>query len=325
MSSSLLRLRALLAWVLAFSASGVLAADAPAPDAFEAYLRPAYPPADGFTSMPDVSAARPGSEVRALAHGQVVEVGVGQHSVVVEHLYYENHALLRARSEYAGLDSVQVRAGARVTRGQVLGRVGQKARLAVALHAGKTLSAVEARRFTASREKLPVPSQEPALLLISHADFQLRLYTRGREQVRMEVGFGQAAGAKQVRGDNRTPKGMYFITQKLRGDIPGPYSAYYGGHWMRVNYPNPWDADRGVSGGFVDAKTRERIARDWAARKTTDASTRLGSGIGLHGWAGEWSLEDSGGRLSWGCVVMHTPDIAALYDRVPEGTMVVLF
>ncbi|MFP2927339.1 L,D-transpeptidase family protein [Pyxidicoccus sp. 3LG] len=323
MPCSSLRLFALWVCLLGLP-SGALAA-APVPDAFEAYLRPAFPPADGFDAMPEATAARPGSEVRALAHGQVVSVGAGGHSVVLEHLYYENHALLRARSEYSGLESVGLGAGARVTRGQVLGRVGKKARLAATLHAGRSLSAAEARRFISTRGRLPVPAEEPSLLLISHEDFQLRLYARGREQVRMEVGFGQEAGPKQVRGDNRTPKGMYFVTQKLRGDIPGPYSAFYGGHWMRVNYPNPWDADRGVAAGFLDAKARERIARDWAARKNTDASTRLGSGIGLHGWAGEWTLAESGGRLSWGCVVMHTPDITSLYDRVPEGTMVVLF
>jgi hypothetical protein len=312
----------LLVCVLGFSS---VARASAAPDAFEAYLRPPHPPADGFAPVPEGSTARPGSEVLALAHGRVAEVGEGGRSVVLEHLYYENHALLRARSEYVGLDGVELRPEALVTRGQVLGRVGKKARLAVTLHAGRRLSAAEARRFTATRERLPLPAEEAALLLISHEDFQLRLYARGSEVVRKEVGFGQAAGAKAVRGDNRTPKGMYFVTQKVRGDIPGPYSAFYGGHWIRVNYPNPWDADRGVASGFVDAKTRERIARDWAARRNTEASTRLGSGIGLHGWAGEWTLAESGGRLSWGCVVMHTPDIASLYDQVPEGTMVVLF
>ncbi len=275
--------------------------------------------------MPDGQTARAGSEVRALARGRVAEVGADGRSVVLEHLYYENHALLRARSEYSGLDGVALRPGTLVTRGQVLGRVGEKARPAVTLHSGRRLSAAEARRFTALRERLLLPAEEPSLLLISHDDFQLRLYARGRELARKEVSFGQAAGAKEVRGDNRTPKGMYFVTQKLRGDIPGPYSAFYGGHWIRVNYPNPWDAERGVASGFVDAKTREKIALEWAARRNTVASTRLGSGIGLHGWAGDWTLAESGGRLSWGCVVMHNPDIASLYERIPEGTMVVLF
>ena len=293
-----------------------------APDAFEAYLRPPHPAADGFAPLP--TEVRAGAEARALAHGRVAEVGAGGSSVVLEHLYYENHALLRARSEYSGLTGVTLKRGALVTRGQGLGRV--EGRHAVALHTGRRLSPEEAQRFTASRARLPLPAEEPVLLLISHEHFELRLYEKGRERARMEAGFGQAAGAKQERGDNRTPKGMYFIVQKVRGEIPGPYSAYYGGHWMRVNYPNPWDADRGVAQGWLKPEVRARIARAWEARQGTDASTRLGSGIGLHGWAeGDWSLNDSGGRLTWGCVTLHNPDIAVLYDKVPHGTMVVLF
>ncbi|NPC87082.1 hypothetical protein HPC49_54000, partial [Pyxidicoccus fallax] len=43
-----------------------------APDAFEAYLHPPHPPADGFTPL---SGVRAGGEVTALAWGRVVEVG----------------------------------------------------------------------------------------------------------------------------------------------------------------------------------------------------------------------------------------------------------
>jgi lipoprotein-anchoring transpeptidase ErfK/SrfK len=153
----------------------------------------------------------------------------------------------------------------------------------------------------------------------------MRLYEKGREVARVEVGFGQAEGRKRVRGDNRTPMGMYFVVQKHRGTFSGEYAAYFGGHWLRLNYPNAWDADRGLSEGLITREVRERIARAWTARKATEPSTRLGGGIGLHGWVGPWTLEESGGRLSWGCVVMHTPDITALYDKIPEGAMVVLF
>ncbi|NTX35533.1 L,D-transpeptidase family protein [Myxococcus sp. CA033] len=300
-------------------------ATASTPDVFESYLRPEHAAAEGFAPWPDVARARPGSDVRALARGRVVSVGSRGDSVTLEHLYHENHELLRARSEYAGLKSVALRPGALVTKGQVLGQVGASERLAVSLHTGSLLSADESRRFTAEHSRLPQPASEPVLVLISHARNQLRLYERGVERARVEVGFGQEAGPKQQRGDNRTPVGMYFIVQTLRGDIPGPYAAFYGGHWLRVNYPNPWDASRGVKQGWLTAKTRERIVRAWEARAATDATTRLGSGIGFHGWAGEWSLEESGGRLSWGCVVFHPRDIAALYERMPQGTMVVLF
>src|SRR6185503_9265864 len=132
----------------------------------------------------------------------------------------------------------------------------------------------------------------------------MRLYEKGREAARVEVGFGQAEGRKQLRGDNRTPMGMYHVVQKHRGTFTGAYSEYFGGHWLRLNYPNAHDADRGLAEGLITREVRDQIAR---------------------GWAEPWTLEDTGGRLSWGCIVMHTPDITALYDRIPEGAMVVLF
>ncbi|MCP3102351.1 L,D-transpeptidase family protein [Myxococcus sp. K15C18031901] len=293
------------------------------PDAFEAYLRPPHPPAEGFAVPPDLSRARGGTPVSALARGRVVEAEAGR--VVVEHLYYENHALLRARTAYAGLEAVEVRAGARVERGQVLGRVGRTGKSSLVLRADRDLSQAEAVRFASERAKLLLPAEEATLVLVSHAHHQLRLYERGRERLRLEVGFGQAPGAKVERGDNRTPVGMYFVTQKARGEMPGPYGAYYGGHWMRLNYPNAWDARRGVARGWLDERARARITTAWTARKDTDASTRLGSGIGFHGWAHEWELAETAGRMSWGCIVLHLRDLTAFYARLSPGAMVVLF
>ncbi|QSQ16330.1 L,D-transpeptidase family protein [Myxococcus landrumensis] len=294
-------------------------------DPFESFLRPAHPAAEGFSPWPDLSKARAGSPVSALARGRVVSVGPERDRVTLEHLVHENHELVRVRTEYSGLEAVELRADALVTRGQVLGRVGKTSRPSVSLVSDRRLSIEEARRFTSSRARLPQPAAEPVLVLISHAKHQLRLYERGIERARVEVGFGQETGPKEERGDNRTPVGMYFIVHTHRGEFPGPYGAYYGGHWLKVNYPNPWDALRGVERGWLTEKTRERIARTWEAREATEASTRLGSGIGFHGWKGEWSLEQTQGRLSWGCVVFHPRDIATLYERMPRGTMVVLF
>ncbi|MCY1082876.1 L,D-transpeptidase family protein [Archangium lansingense] len=297
-----------------------------AADVFESWLRPAQPPADGFESFPVSPHASAGSEVRALARGQVVAVGQGGRSVTLEHLFHENHELRRVRSEYTGLEGVTWRPGQSVERGQGVGRVGAGGKREVRLLEGsRVLPDAEARRFTEARGRLPLPAEESVLLLISHAANELRMYERGREVRRVEVGFGQGEGRKRLRGDNRTPMGMYFVVDKHRGDFPGAYGAYYGGHWIRLNYPNPWDADWGVSQGVISRNVRDGIARAWRERKLTTASTKLGSGIGLHGWAGEWSLAESGGRLSWGCVVLHNPDITALYGRVPPGSMVVIF
>jgi hypothetical protein len=302
-----------------------MAGDTPPADAFEAYLRPPAPAADGFEPLTDPARLPAGSPVRALARGRVATVDPQARTLTLEHFYYENHELLRLRAEYSGLEDVKLRPGDTLTRGQRLGSVGSKGAPSVTLHTGQRLSTAAALAFTQARARLPLPAQEPVLLLVSHADFAMRLYEKGREVKRVEVGFGQAEGRKQRRGDNRTPMGMYHVVQKHRGTFTGEYAEYYGGHWIRLNYPNAYDADRGLAEGLITRQVRDQIARAWAERKNTLDSTRLGSGIGFHGWAGAWTRENTGGRLSWGCIVLHTPDITALYDSIPEGALVVIF
>jgi hypothetical protein len=117
---------------------------------------------------------------------------------------------------------------------------------------------------------------------------------------------------------------MYFVVQKRRGEFPGDYGAYYGGHWIKINYPNRYDAARGRAARLITPAQESAIAAAWEKRAPTLATTRLGGGIGFHGWAREWA--DTGPRhLSWGCVVLHLSDISNFYDQLPEGSMVVIF
>jgi Uncharacterized protein conserved in bacteria len=152
----------------------------------------------------------------------------------------------------------------------------------------------------------------------------MRIYEGGEEVLRTTVGFGQAEGDKQRRGDRMTPKGMYFVVVKSEGPFTGPFGAYYGGTWIKVNYPNAWDAARGVDDGLITAAQQRAITRAYFDRALTLQGTKLGSGIGLHGWAEEWS-DDGPHGLSWGCVVMHLADNRDVYAKVPEGSMVVMF
>jgi hypothetical protein len=138
------------------------------------------------------------------------------------------------------------------------------------------------------------------------------------------ISLGQGIGQKATQGDNKTPKGMYFVIGKHRGKFDGAYGAYYGGHWIKVNYPNKYDAARGVAAGIVTPRQESEIAASWARRSPTLENTRLGGGIGFHGWAQEWANEGPR-RLSWGCVVMHLFDIRTVFDQIPQGTMVVIF
>jgi hypothetical protein len=170
-----------------------------------------------------------------------------------------------------------------------------------------------------------VDPREESLVLVDAGAFQMRLYAKGALVKEYEIGLGQAPGAKERRGDLRTPRGTYFVTAKSQGPFTGDYAAYFGGHWIAINYSGPDDVRRGLQRGWIDPATGEAIAARWRARQPTDKTTALGGGIGFHGWAHEWSREADGPYLSWGCVVLHLADVADFYARIPVGAKVVIF
>jgi lipoprotein-anchoring transpeptidase ErfK/SrfK len=93
---------------------------------------------------------------------------------------------------------------------------------------------------------------------------------------------------------------------------------------MRINYPNAFDASRGKSQNLITGPEEREIATKCGNRQPTLERTALGGGIGFHGWNREW--DNRGARdLSFGCIVLHLSDVAKFYERVPEGTMVVIF
>jgi murein DD-endopeptidase MepM/ murein hydrolase activator NlpD len=293
-----------------------------------------------------------GQPVYAAANGRVrVARDCGRlwgNVVVVEHFFYENHERREVQTLYAHLGEIKVREGDEVRRRQPIATVGQdpeklfKAHLHFELRRDATLAPTywpssdgrdvawvrehyaEPTAFIKSHRKLPVPQGEAALVLVDQRRYKARLYAGGRAGAEYDVSLGQGVGEKQIEGDNKTPKGMYFVIQKHRGEFPGAYGAYYGGHWIKVNYPNRFDAARGRAARLITPAQESSIAAAWERRAPTLETTPLGGGIGFHGWAREW--ENSGPRhLSWGCVVLHLSDIPDFYARVPAGAMVVIF
>ncbi len=293
-----------------------------------------------------------GQPVYAVANGRVVFArNCGRlwgNVVVVEHLFYENHARREIRSLYAHLNEIKVGEGEEVRRRQLIATVGQdpeklfNAHLHVELRTDPALPPTywpssngkdaawmrehyeEPSAFIRSHRRLHVPQDEATLVLVDQGRYRARLYAGGRVAGEYDISLGQGSGEKQVEGDNRTPKGMYFVVEKRRGEFPGDYGAYYGGHWIKINYPNRYDAARGRAAGLISPAQESSIAAAWERRAPTLETTRLGGGIGFHGWAREWP--DAGPRhLSWGCVVLHLSDVSNFYDQLPEGSMVVIF
>ena len=293
-----------------------------------------------------------GQPVYSVANGRVV---FAQHCgrlwgnvVIIEHLFYENHERRQIRSLYAHLNEIKVSEGEEVKRRQLIATVGQdpdklfNAHLHLELRRDATLTPTywpssdgkdaawlrehyeDPSSFIKSHRNLHVPQSESTLVLIDQRQYKARLYTHGRKAGDYNISLGQGVGEKQLEGDNKTPKGMYFIIQKHRGEFTGEYGAYYGGHWIKINYPNKYDAARGRAARLLTPAQESTITAAWEKRAPTLQTTQLGGGIGFHGWAREW--EDDGPRhLSWGCVVLHLSDISNFYDQLPTGAMVVIF
>lgn len=293
-----------------------------------------------------------GQDVHAVANGKVAFADfcgrLWGNVVMIDHVFYENNEKKQIRSVYAHLHEIKVRSGQIVRRREVIATVGQDPDKLFAPHLhlelrwdqtlsptywpssnGKDVTWVN-EHYTApspfinSHRALPPPQKESTLLLVDQPSYKMRLYRSGRLVNEYDVSFGQGKGPKEIEGDNKTPAGMYFVIQKHAGSFDGPYGAYYGGYWIKINYPNAFDANRARSQSLISVSQQDAISRNWYSRQPTLENTRLGGGIGFHGWNREW--ENSGARhLSWGCVVMHIYDISKIYDQIPVGTMVVIF
>ena len=260
------------------------------------------------------------SPVRAVVRagrGQVQVPGGGVVSAVEGQMVratlcaYENHDLLAVRFE-ARLSTPVPRVGTPLERGTSLGQ------------GTFTLDGVTPERFFQQHPYLFDPHAEAVLVVVDVEAHEARRYERGVRTHAFEVGRGQAEGEKLRRGDLKTPRGLYFVTDKPTGPFGGDFAGYYGGHWVKVNYPNAFDAQRGLANGWLSAAQASEVARTWWRRALTAQKTTLGGGIGFHGWIAPWRGDVEGFGLSWGCVVLHPEDVASFYASVPVGAAVVL-
>jgi hypothetical protein len=253
------------------------AAAEPVPvDPFTAWLTTDAPPADGFG--PPVGrgfcacgdgcwTARDPHPVAAIATGTVEEADADH--VIVRHAFYEDETPRVVTSTWRGLvDPPAV--GTIVDRGDPMGAATR-----LAVDVGEPFAA-----FVAAHDQLIVPQDAAILGLVSRDAGELRVYADGDETARFSVAFGQVYGAKDRRGDNRTPKGLYWIVQRSRGPFTGDYADYYGGLWLRLDYPNRWDAARGVDEGLISGAEARAITAAFDAREATPSGTKLGGGIG---------------------------------------------
>lgn len=297
---------------------------------FDQYLDKSHPIATAFLSTQDLPNHQ--QKVLAIADGEVVAANrikktdrTEAFQFVLRHVYFENAERKTIFSSYELKNAPDYALGTAIRIGTLL---GQRAKddiaftLSSEFPAVTSLSESDVRTFLNRHQSLFNPLQEQYLILIDTTAYRMRIVRNGQTQD-LEIGIGQAKGKKEFRGDNKTPRGMYFVTHKHQGEFSGPAAAYFGGFWIKLNYPNAFDAERGLAKAWVTEAQAKQIKSAWKQRKETLQQTNLGGGIGLHAWAFEWSNASSR-HMSWGCVVLHPSDMFKVFDTVPVGAMVIL-
>lgn len=142
------------------------------------------------------------------------------------------------------------------------------------------------------RQILALGESVKKALLIDKSANRLYVYSRQESgELREDVNdyyitTGKLVGDKSVKGDLRTPEGVYFVTSWIS---PSMLPAKYGVGAFPVNYPNELDKRKG----------------------------KTGYGIWLHGTdKGSYSRPP---RDSEGCVVLTNIDLSALKSEIEPG------
>jgi len=108
------------------------------------------------------------------------------------------------------------------------------------------------RRQAVLSEYILKTSQEPYLVLVDAPAHRLFVYQNlenGYEQVgSFYVTLGERGMGKQVRGDKKTPVGIYQIVKQMPDDA---LPELYGIGALTLNYPNSWDKKQGRTGSGI--------------------------------------------------------------------------
>lgn len=149
----------------------------------------------------------------------------------------------------------------------------------------------------AARAEAPLALPEIDQVVVRKAERVIQLYAEGRlVHTITGIQLGDApVGHKQFQGDEKTPEGRYWL------DYGNPQSRYHLS--LHISYPNEADA------AFAAAQGRHP-----------------GGQIFIHGQPNGWAAGGMGARVpgDWtdGCIAVSNDEIEALWDAVPDGTVI---
>lgn len=294
-----------------------------------------------------------GQPVHSIARG-VVEVAADYgkpwgHIVSIRHKYLKNGRVYVCYSVYAHLEGLKVKKGDYVNKRTLIGEIGTgggsyPAHLHLEIRKSsmaqfnadywpssnaKDVQWVQdhyehPKKFIDSHRKLTAPYLEEQFLIADKRTYSLYFYKTGKLVHKYEIALSQnPVGHKEREGDLKMPEGEYYICEKQKGPFYGNYAEFLGPRILRISYPNSFDAEAGFAKGLIDLAERDKIKSAIKQHSIPPKNTKLGGGIVVHGWRGDWTAN---GRqnLTWGCISMHNTDLESFYDSIKLNTKIII-
>lgn len=161
-------------------------------------------------------------------------------------------------------------------------------------------------------------------IVIKKSTHRLIVTVDGRPVKGYFAAFGESTeeGAKETRGDARTPAGHYYIWGK------NPESSFHLS--FGLSYPNAADAERGLSDGTIGQATHDSIVAAVKSGGKPPMDTAMGGNIMIHG-GGIGDVVHQDGKeyvqiSDWtkGCIAMRDEDMDELFPVIPVRTPVTI-
>ena len=290
--------------------------------------------------------------IYSIAKGKVVEIRSvdtqAKQKVIIEHYFLENNRVDTIYSIYKGLSEVNVALNTVVERQEAIGTIRKgdatespqlKLQIQKATVSKWTPAQLQEKHrdlkwckqnyynpssFIEAHAQIKLPVNEPHFLLAIKHKYLMHYYQKGKFIESFDIALSQDPdGHKQQEGDNRLPEGAYNIIQKSTGPFSGATGPWFGSGWMRLNYPNPYDAAAGLDKGWITKAQYEQMVQAFYSGKEPSKRTKLGGGISIHGWNGNW-IADGDQNLTWGCISMQNEDLTRLYPKLPLQTKIII-
>lgn len=180
--------------------------------------------------------------------------------------------------------------------------------------------AAEPPRATAARLKKPLPLANGRVIVLKRQRI-LQLFDGPTLLKTYRVALGESpSGAKQKRGDGRTPEGEYFIC--TRNDKTSAFHIFLG-----LSYPALPDATRGAHSKLITPREMQVIRSRLASRSAPPWNTRLGGWVGIHGGSDApfaSRVKTKRGSLDWtaGCIAVSDGEIEEISAALKVGARV---